>query len=157
VDEPEVRWLDSDEMRAWRAFIQATFLVPDQLDRELQQAFGVSLAEYEVLAFLSEAADGRLRMSELASSVLFTKSRLTHIVDRLAEAGLVRREPCPDDRRGSYAVLTEAGREWLRRAAPTHLDGVRRHLIDLLDAAQIEVLAEALGRTVDQLRAARRD
>jgi DNA-binding MarR family transcriptional regulator len=138
------RWLDDTEMRAWLSLLQVHALLFDQLDRELQAHHGLSAAEYEVLVNLERSTEHRLRMSELADLALITRSRLTHTVDRLEREGLVEREACPTDRRGSFAVLTRTGYQRLAQAAPTHLEGVRSRLFDRLDPTQVAALADAL-------------
>src|SRR5687768_5846996 len=125
---PEPRWLTPTEMRAWRGLLTTDRLLFEQLGRDLGRDAGLSMADYEVLVQLSEADDRRLRMSDLASMSLLSKSRLSHQVGRLEEAGWVRRESCPSDRRGAFAVLTEEGFSVLAAAAPGHVDSVRKHL-----------------------------
>ena len=152
----EPRWLSPAEQRAWRDFLTATRLLFDQLDRELQRDAGLSHADYEVLVRLSESPGRRLRMSELADASQASRSRLSHAVARLEAAGWVRRESCPTDRRGTLAVLTDAGFAALAAAAPGHVEGVRRHLFDPLDAAQVVRLGEisaALRRALEADRA----
>jgi DNA-binding MarR family transcriptional regulator len=117
-----------------------------ELENELEAAHGLSLGEYAVLVELSEAPDQRLRMSELAAHLHLSPSGLTRRLDLLVGEGLVARETCPSDRRAVYAVLTSLGRERLETAAPDHVAGVRRHLIDRLDEEQLVQLAEALER-----------
>lgn len=141
----DTRWLDDREMRAWLQFLRAHAELLNLLDRELEVGHDLSLAEYEVLAFLSEAPGGRMRPSELARRVLISPSALTRRIDRLERRGLVRRERCPDDARGAYAVLTRMGRNHLVAAAPTHVQGVREHFVDRLDPVQLEALASALA------------
>lgn len=143
------RWLDDEEQRTWRAFLAATRLVFDALDRELQRDAGMPHAYYEILVRLSEAADRRLRMSELADATGSSRSRLSHAVARLEEAGWVRREECATDRRGQLAALTEAGFEALRSAAPGHVAGVRAHLLDRLSPAQLRALREISETVLD--------
>jgi DNA-binding MarR family transcriptional regulator len=140
----DTRWLDEEEMRAWRVFLRSHADLLVRLDRELEAEHGLSLAEYEVLAFLSEAPGERLRMSELARRVLVSPSALTRRMDRLEKQGLVRRERCTDDARGAYAVLSGQGRVRIETAAPTHVRGVRAHFIDRLSRTQLSALAEAL-------------
>ena len=147
----EPRWLDEDEMRAWRAFLVASSRVVEALDRDLQAAFGRSLAEYEVLVHLSEADEHRRRMADLAALSLHSRSRLTHTVDRLEAEGLVERQPCEDDRRGTWAVLTGAGMARLEAMAPTHVASVRDRLLDPLARRDVEALGRALGKVVDAL------
>jgi DNA-binding MarR family transcriptional regulator len=143
----ETRWLTDDEQRAWRAFLVATNLLYDQLDRELQRDAGFPHGYYEILVRLSEAPERRLRMSQLAERSQSSRSRISHAVARLEETGWVRREQCPTDRRGSFAVLTDKGFAALEAAAPGHVDGVRRHVFDTLTGEQIvqlRAISEAL-------------
>jgi DNA-binding MarR family transcriptional regulator len=146
------RWLDGDQQRSWRNYIAATHLLQDRLSRELQSELGISWSDYEILVRLSEAPDRRLRMSELADYTLSSRSRLSHQVDRMESQGLVAREPCETDRRGANAVLTAQGWELLVVAAPFHVEGVRRHLVDLLSDEQFAALGEALGIVADHLQ-----
>ena len=138
----QIRWLDEREQRAWRAYLSASRLLMDTLDRELQRDAGMPHTYYEILVRLSEAPDRRLRMSELADALLGSRSRLSHAVARLEEAGWVRRVDCPTDRRGQFAELTDEGSRVLTAAAPGHVDGVRRHLLDALSPAQLRQLTE---------------
>jgi DNA-binding MarR family transcriptional regulator len=147
------RWLDPGEQRAWRAFLGATQLLYSQLDRELQRDSGISHAYYEILVRLSEAPDRVLRMSELAEAAESSRSRLSHAVTRLEEAGWVRRESCPTDRRGSFARLTDDGFAALKAAAPLHVASVRRHLLDRLTPEQVRQLGEISELILAGLRA----
>jgi len=144
---PATRWLDDSESRAWRAFLLASQLLMDQLDRELQEEAGIPHAYYAILVVLSEQPEHALRMTEIADRLLFSKSRLTHAIGRLEERGWVERVACPTDRRGAYAVLTEDGLAALAAAAPAHVAGVRRHLFDRLTPAQVEQL-RAIGDAI---------
>ena len=146
------RWLDGDEQRSWRSFLEAQQRLTNQLDRELRDAHEIGVDDYEVLVFLSESEDGRLRMSELADQLLHSRSRLTYRIDRLVRAGLVRREQCPDDKRGTFAVLTESGRTQLAEAAPTHVEGVRSHLLDAMSTEEFEHLGDMMERVAAKLR-----
>jgi DNA-binding MarR family transcriptional regulator len=137
---------DDAQLAAWRALLEAHAAVTDLLERELEQERGLPLSKFEVLLKLAEAPGGRLRMLELAQSVLLSKSGLSRLVDRMEEAELVRRERCPSDRRGAYAVLTDEGRRLLRRAAPVHLRGIKEHFTSHLDEHEIRVLTAALGK-----------
>ncbi|HEX4864547.1 MAG TPA: MarR family transcriptional regulator [Acidimicrobiales bacterium] len=125
-------WLNDSEQRAWRRLLAVECRMRERLDRELQESHGLSLGDYDVLVHLSEAQGRSLRMSELAERLLLSRSGLTRRVDGLVRSGSVERKACPDDGRGSLAVLSDAGLERLRRAAPTHVRGVRRYLIDPL-------------------------
>lgn len=126
------RWLSDGEQAAWRAWIAASLLLPDRLSRDLQERAGISLADYEILVYLSESPGRRLRMSDLADLTLSSRSRLSHQVDRLTAAGLVDREPCSEDRRGYFAVLTSQGWDFLVATAPIHVESVRERLVDVL-------------------------
>lgn len=141
------RWLSAAEQRAWRAYLESTWLLLDALDRQLQADAGMPHGYYEILVRLSEAPQRRLRMSELAQATRSSRSRLSHAVARLEERGWVRRSDVAGDRRGQVAALTDAGFAALSAAAPGHVDTVRRHLIDRLDADQIRQL-EGIGRAV---------
>jgi DNA-binding MarR family transcriptional regulator len=136
------RWLNEVEMRAWRGLMSSNRLLFEQLGRELGQQSGLSMADYEVLVRLSETDGRRLRMSDLAAASLSSKSRLSHQVARMEEAGWVRRESCPSDRRGAFAVLTDAGFATLAAAAPGHVESVRKNLFDNLTDEQIAQLAD---------------
>jgi DNA-binding MarR family transcriptional regulator len=136
----DARWLDEREQRAWRAYLTGSRLLSAQLDRELQHEAGIPHAYYEILVRLSEAPDRTLRMSDLASASVSSRSRLSHAVARLEEAGWVRRDSCPTDRRGAFAVLTDEGFAQLAGAAPQHVEGVRKHLFDKLDRDQVDQL-----------------
>src|SRR3954447_7391266 len=136
------RWLDDEEQRTWRAFLSATQLLFDQLDRELQTDAKMPHAYYEILVHLSESPERTMRMSSLADATLSSRSRLSHAVSRLEEAGWVERRSCPTDRRGQLAVLTDAGFTALEAAAPGHVEGVRQHLFDPLTTEQLASLRE---------------
>lgn len=138
----DVRWLDDEQQRTWRSFHSAGRLLFDRLDRQLQHDAGLPHAYYEILVRLSEAPGRTLRMSQLAASSLSSRSRLSHAVARLEEAGWVIRRACPTDRRGAFAQLTEAGMARLVEAAPGHIDAVRTNLFDRLSADQQLALRE---------------
>jgi DNA-binding MarR family transcriptional regulator len=137
---------DDARMGAWRAFLRAYASVTDVLERELVEAKALPLTWYDVLLQLSEAPTGRLRMQELARSVLLSKSGLTRVVDRMTADGLVRREAAADDARGAFACLMPAGRSALRRAAPVHLAGVHEHFARHITDAEAAALTAALDR-----------
>lgn len=138
--------LTESQMRAWRAFLGASTLVSARLNHELDEAAAISMYEYEILVRLFESEAGRVRMSQLADQVSYSRSRLTHTVGRLERAGYVLRSSCPKDRRGVYAHLTKAGYEFLAQTAPIHLDGVRRHLIDRFTPSELATLTELLEK-----------
>jgi DNA-binding MarR family transcriptional regulator len=140
-----------ERMAAWRAFLTAHARVTDVLAQELKDDEDLPLTWYDVLVQLAECPDHRARMQELAGRILLSKSGLTRLVDRMEQAGLVRRVDCPDDRRGTYAELTTAGYERLKGAAPTHLRGIKAHFADILDDDEVHVLATALHRIAARL------
>lgn len=147
------RWLDDHEQAVWRAFLAASSLLTDQLDRELQRDAGMPHTYYEILVVLSESPGHVLRMSELADRCLSSRSRLSHAVTRLEEAGWVERRSCPSDRRGAFAVLTDQGMAALEAAAPGHVQSVRCHLFDALTPQQIDQLGEISAAIRDRLLA----
>ena len=146
------RWLTAEEMRAWRAYVSGKALLDAQLNRDLQEEHQLPLADYELLVRLSEAPRRQARMSMLAEQVASSKSRISHQIGRMEKAGLVRRQECPGDRRGVFAVLTSHGLDVLRAAAPTHVQGVRDNLVDLLSTQERLVLAEVFERVMGHLR-----
>jgi len=129
------------ELAAWRGLLRAHSALVHDLDAELRATHDLSLHEYEVLLVLAQAPENRMRMSDLAVSVILSQSGLTRLVDRLAQAGSVERTPCPADRRGLNAELTAAGRTRLEQARPTHLAGVHGSFLDRFDEAELGVLA----------------
>ena len=144
-----VAWLSDDEQRAWRVFMLATQLLLDQLDRELQRQAGMTHAYYLILVVLSEQPGRFIRMTDLARLLRYSKTRLSEAVARLEARGWVRREPCPTDRRSTYAVITDEGFAALEAAAPCHVAGVRRHVFDQLtprQVAQLEKISCAIAR-----------
>jgi DNA-binding MarR family transcriptional regulator len=112
-----------------------------ELDSELERDHGLPLSSYEVLMYLGDADDNRLRMGELADRLLLSRSGITRLVDRLERQGLIARVRCHDDGRGFYALLTDHGRELLDAARPDHLAGVRRHFLSRLEPREIEALS----------------
>ena len=126
-----VKQLSPLELGAWTGFLRAHAALVHELDRQLETSHGLPLTQYEVLLHLERAPEHRLRMSELARSVLLSQSGVTRLVDRLQQRGLVVREPCPEDRRVLYARLTPEGAAALAEARPTHLAGVRDHFFRL--------------------------
>lgn len=136
------RWLNDDEQRAWRAYVESSKVLFEALDRQLQRESDLPHAYYEILVRLSEAEERSMRMSELATITLSSRSRLSHAVARLEERGWVVRENCPSDRRGQIAVLTDDGLAVLKAAAPGHVETVRGYVVDALSATQLRQLAE---------------
>ncbi|MEY3071943.1 MAG: hypothetical protein RLZZ353_139 [Actinomycetota bacterium] len=138
--------LDATRLAAWRAFLEAHRRTTARLARELQDDEDLPLTWFDVLVQLSEAPSESLRMQDLADRVLLSQSGLTRLVDRMEAEGLVARQRCPEDGRGTLATLTRAGLERLRRAWPTHVEGVRAAFADVLTEDEARVLAGALGR-----------
>src|SRR3954470_9131530 len=143
----DVHWLTSDQQKAWRAYIMGTELLNHQLDRELREEHQISFSEYEILVRLSEAEGGRMRMAILADAMSHSRSRVTHTIARMERADLVVREASRVDGRGVEAVMTAEGRRVLIEAAPTHVRGVREHLVDLASKQDFA----ALGRIFDEV------
>jgi len=140
----EPRWLNDEEQRTWRAYLHATMLLEDHLDRQLQRDAKMPHVYYGLLVQLSQAPRRRLRMTELARNAKITRSRLSHAVARLEQHGWVRREDCPSDKRGQNAILTDEGFEVLKQSAPGHVTAVRQALFDRLTPEQQQSLGEIM-------------
>ncbi|MER5359221.1 MarR family transcriptional regulator [Streptomyces sp. NPDC002785] len=140
----EPRWLSDEEQSVWRAYLHATTLMEDHLDRQLQRDAGMPHIYYGLLVQLSQAPRRQRRMTELAKDAKITRSRLSHAVARLEKSGWVRREDCPSDKRGQNAVLTDEGYEMLRRSAPGHVSAVRQAMFDRLTPEQVRSLGEIM-------------
>ena len=143
------RWLDDREQRAWRSLMVMGAGLSEYIERQLRAHSGMSLADYEVLAHLSEAPEGRLRSFALGRLLRWEKSRLSQHLTRMQKRGLIRREPCPTDQRGAIVVITETGRALIEKAAPLTVADVRTAFIDDATPEQLDLLTE-LG---DQVRA----
>jgi DNA-binding MarR family transcriptional regulator len=147
------RWLDETEQTAWRGHLRVTWLLAAAVARDLARDSGLSAADYQVLVELSESENHEMRISELATSMMWSKSRLSHQLSRMKERRLVCRRECPSDARGSFAMLTPEGLEAITKAAPAHVDSVRRHFIDRLDRQQVEAMATISSTLVEHLNA----
>lgn len=147
----DTRWLDSEEQRTWRSFLAMHRLFFDRIERQLQADSGLPHAYYEILVRLSEAPDRTLRMSDLAANSLSSRSRLSHAVARMEEAGWVRRRACPTDKRGQFAELTDEGFAYLDTAARGHVEEVRTWLFDVLTPQQQKALREISDAIADPL------
>jgi DNA-binding MarR family transcriptional regulator len=145
------RWLEPAEQRAWSGYRWMRTLLDLQIARDLATDSGLSEPDYDVLSTLTEKPEPRWRASELAARLLWSTSRLAHHVGRMERRGLVTRESCDDDGRGAAIVLTDAGSEVLRVAAPRHVASVRRHFTDLLTDHETEVLARISAKVIDHL------
>ncbi|HYJ68727.1 MAG TPA: MarR family transcriptional regulator [Nocardioidaceae bacterium] len=138
----DTRWLSDEELAAWVRLVAVVELLPGVLDSQLRRDAGLTHFEYFVLAMLSDAPDRTLRMTSLASRTNATLPRLSHVVRRLEDRGMVQRFPCPSDGRATNAQLTDTGWEKIVASAPGHVGTVREHVIDALTPKQIEQLAE---------------
>jgi DNA-binding MarR family transcriptional regulator len=141
------RWLSVDQQQVWRSYLPGSARLAERLDADLRE-FGIDLGEYEILVTLSEAPERRVRMSELADAVHQSRSRLTHTVTRLENAGLVDRSNCPTDRRGVWAHLTEAGMELLELAAPSHVEAVRLNFVEAMTEEDYAAVGRAFAAVV---------
>jgi DNA-binding MarR family transcriptional regulator len=146
-----MRWLDEREQRAWTGYRRMRLLLDLQLSRELTAQSGLSDADYDVLSNLSETAGRSLRLTDLATHMRWSKSRLSHHLARMEQRGLVERQECADDGRGSVVALTAPGLAAIEAAAPGHVESVRRHLIDLLSDDELDTLAAISQRVVAHL------
>jgi DNA-binding MarR family transcriptional regulator len=146
----EVNWLNEAEQRAWRAQIRTFMMLYRQLERDLQP-FGLAHSDYEILVVLSDEPERRLRMTELADATSQSRSKLSHQITRMERRGLVTREASEGDKRGIFAVLTPEGFAAIERAAPSHVEAVRRHFLDFLSPEQLKLLAEAYEPVYDYL------
>ncbi len=147
----EPNWLTPTEMAAWRRYIIASRRLLEALDTDLDQ-HDLTMADYEILAQLSDAPERRMRMAELAEIAMLSRSRLSHRMKVMEEAGWVRREACPDDKRGFFAVMTAKGWKAIVAAAPDHVASVRSRFVDKLSKADQIVLAEIFERVGNDLR-----
>lgn len=145
--EAEARWLDEPEQRAWRAWLRGYRLLMVALEEGLSGT-GVRMGEYEVLSMLSEATDGRMRMSALADMVVQSRSRLTHTAKRLEALGLVRRERISGDGRGVEVSVTPEGFSLVERVAPVHLLTVREQFLDQMSRTELLRMGEVMRRVI---------
>jgi DNA-binding MarR family transcriptional regulator len=145
------RWLDTREQAAWRAYLEMNAKLAARLNKEMQDASRISISDFSVLVRLSEHAEGRMRVLELARALAWEKSRLSHQLTRMQQRGLIERSSCNEDRRGAFVVLTEHGRSTVEAAAPRHVDSVRRYLFDELTDDQVDALTSLARAVVDRI------
>lgn len=145
------RWLDPDEMSAWRSYAETVFDLNAALEADLAP-FGLTLGDYQVLVYLSEAPNRSMRMCDLAARLQLSPSGLTRRLDGLVRAGLVERRPSVQDRRVMLAVLAEPGRAYLEEVAPAHVDSVRRRVVDRLERRDLDAMARIFGAIRKGLR-----
>jgi DNA-binding MarR family transcriptional regulator len=145
------QWLDADQQGSWRALVVGMTLLVDRLDEDLQQAFELSMTEYEILVRLSERPGRQLRMAQLADALAHSRSRVTHTVARMEKAGLVLRTSSPEDGRGIICRLTDEGFALLEKAAHVHVNGVRDYLVDLASPDDFAALGRVMNAVSDGL------
>jgi DNA-binding MarR family transcriptional regulator len=147
----DTRWLNTEESAAWVRLIALAELLPGALDAQLLRDAGLTHFEYVALMALAEAPDRTMRMTELASRTNATLPRLSHVARRLEERGLIRRFPCPTDRRATNATVTEAGMQLIADAAPGHVETVRTQVLDALTPDQLQQLYSIAGAVLARL------
>jgi DNA-binding MarR family transcriptional regulator len=140
-----------EQLADWQVFLETAYALIDILDAELQAERGITLGWYDALVHLEEADDG-LRMNELAARILLSKSGLTRVIDRMEEAGLVRRERPPDDRRVVKVLITPTGLETLQAARAVHRRGIQEHFVQHVDPSELTALANTLENVRDHVR-----
>jgi DNA-binding MarR family transcriptional regulator len=140
--------LDARELRAWRGLLRVHAQLSKALDARLDEQHGLQLTSYEVLVYLSDAEGGRMRMNDLAASVLLSRSGLTRLVDRLERDGYLERCSCAHDARGAFAVLTSAGRQKLEAARETHLASVRELFLSHFSEDELDTLGDVWERVL---------
>ena len=150
-EEPPVEWLTAGELESWLSLVRLMTWLPWSLDQQLQRDSKLGMVEYAVLAMLSQSPGRTLRMSSLAVLTNASLSRLSHLVKRLEERGLVRREPDPADGRFTHAILTEEGLQTLAEAAPGHVAHVRSLVIDVLSPEQLRRMGRAAERIMSRI------
>lgn len=154
MTDSETRWLDEGQQAAWRGLVMGMTLLMDRLDDDLQREFGISMTEYEILVRLSEREGRRIRMAQLADAMAHSRSRVTHTVKRLEDAGLVVRSKSPEDGRGIVCTMTDRGFELLVKMAPRHVAGVRKNLVDLVEPDDFAAVGRVMNAVADHLVAA---
>jgi DNA-binding MarR family transcriptional regulator len=149
--EPESPWLTEKQQRVWRKWLELNAQLPAALHRQLQADSGLSLQDFDVLVQLTDTADGRVRITNLAHALNWERSRLSHHIKRMEGRGLVEREECPDDGRGAFVVLTPTGRAAIERAAPEHARTVRQLVFDSLTDHELEIMAQLTDKVLSRL------
>jgi DNA-binding MarR family transcriptional regulator len=149
----DIRWLDESEQRAWRAYLTMQSRLSARLNRRLQADSDLSITDFAVLVELTDSAENRVRAFELARTLQWEKSRLSHHLARMQRRGLIGREECPNDARGAFIVITPAGRKAIEEAAPLHVETVRRLFFDGLTPEQVRTLQTIADHVLDRLAA----
>lgn len=151
MSETEVPWLNDREMQVWRRWLRVETELPAALGREMHRDSGLSLQDFETLVRLSEAPDHRLRISALAEQMHWERSRLSHHLRRMSSRGLVAKQDCEEDGRGSFVALTEQGRAALDAAAPGHVRSVRALFLDGMSEEELDLLGGFLERVLERV------
>jgi DNA-binding MarR family transcriptional regulator len=146
----EVRWLSTAQERVWRQWVELNARVTVTLQREMQEDSGLSMPDFEVLVNLTDSPEGRVRVTDLATQMLWERSRLSHHVTRMERRGMVERSDCAEDGRGAWIVITPAGRAAIEKAAPGHVETVRRLVFDVLTEDEAGTLGALLGKMLDR-------
>jgi DNA-binding MarR family transcriptional regulator len=150
--DPDTPWLSEEEQRIWRRWLLVQGRLAAALNRQLQAESGLSLQDFDVLARLTDEVAGKVRITELADALDWERSRLSHHIGRMEKRGLIEREECPDDGRGAFVVLTDAGRAAIEAAAPAHVRTVRRIVFDPLASEELQVLDTINGKVLGRLQ-----
>ncbi len=148
---PEPTWLSPGEQQTWRRWLRLNVLLPSALHRELQCDAGLSLPDFDVLVQLTDTPDGRVRVVELARGLSWERSRVSHHITRMERRGLVEREECAEDGRGAWVAITAEGRAAIEKAAPGHVEAVRRLVFDALAPDELETLSTVIEKVLKRL------
>ena len=147
----DVRWLSADEQRLWRSWLKLNAQLTSSLQRELQDESGLSTSDFEVLVNLTDSPNGRVRVSDLATQMLWERSRLSHHVTRMERRGMVQRSECAEDGRGAFIEITPQGRAAIEAAAPGHVDAVRRLVFDGLQCDEVSTMSALVDKMLARL------
>jgi DNA-binding MarR family transcriptional regulator len=148
---PDVRWLTAEEERVWRRWLTLNARLSATLQRELQDDAGLSMPDFEVLVHLTDSPEGRVRVTDLARLLQWERSRVSHHVTRMERRRLVQRVECAEDGRGAFIVITPQGRAAIERAAPGHVNTVRRLVFDALSPEEVDAFATIIEKTLAQV------
>ena len=140
---------EDQKLTAWRMFLATYGMTIRALEHEMLEDQGIPLTWYEILARLDATPDGRMQMKDLAECILLSRSGLTRLFDRMAAEGLVDRHPCPEDRRGTYAAITDEGRSKLNNAMPSHIQSINEHFLRYLDVFDVQALQRVMTKVLD--------
>lgn len=151
MSEENTPWLNEQEMQVWRRWLRVQTELPAALGRAMHSDSALSMQDFETLVRLSEADDGRLRISVLAEQMHWERSRLSHHLRRMSGRGLVHKEECAEDGRGAFVVITAAGQEALDRAAPGHVRAVRALFLEGVTSEDLQVLDRFLSGVLERV------